>query len=309
MKAPSVLIIRFSAIGDCVMATYLATAIRLRHPDARIAFACETRFMPVVDTATLIGPLVEVPRARWKQMPAWRRFRERMRLYRSLRDYKFDFGFDLQGHSKTALCLRMARPRVRAAVGGTDAFARKLNPIPPTADPSEHFIERQFEVARAMERLEIPSRPVMPDVGENAEGLTPGYVAIPTSAGPGNKAYPIHGWNDVGRALVSSGERVVFVGGPGDPSPNVPGCVDLVDKLSLDRTMSILRDAKLVVAADTGGGHIAAAYGVPTLSIFGPTDPAKCRPWGPNAQVLRNGPLSADTSPAQVLSKVEEMLR
>lgn len=309
MSAPSVLIIRFSAIGDCVMSTYLATAIRERYPEARIAFACETRFMPVVDAVKLVNPLIDIPRAKWKQMSGWARFRDRMRLYRSLRDYRFDYGFDLQGHSKTALCLRMARPKVRAAVGGTDAFARRLNPIPPRANPSCHFIERHFEIAKVLAELEIPESPIMPDLKPNISDPDPGYIAIPTSAGPGNKAYPIEGWNEVGRELIARGRRVVFVGGPGDPHPSVAGSVDLVDQLPLSRTMSVLRNAALVVAADTGAGHIAAAYGVPTVSVFGPTDPARCRPWGPRVKVLRSGATSAEVTVTEILDASEEALQ
>jgi len=66
LSAPRFLIVRFSAIGDCVMAAWAATAIRNRHPDAFICWAVEERCAPVVDRNRLVDKIVEIPRERWR---------------------------------------------------------------------------------------------------------------------------------------------------------------------------------------------------------------------------------------------------
>jgi len=45
------------------------------------------------------------------------------------------------------------------------------------------------------------------------------------------------------------------------------------------------------IGNDSGPGHLAAITGIPTLSLFGPTDPARWRPLGPAVTVLRRNPL------------------
>lgn len=50
---------------------------------------------------------------------------------------------------------------------------------------------------------------------------------------------------------------------------------------------AVLQRAALVMANDTGPGHMAAALGRPVISILGPTHAARWAPWGPNVHVLQ----------------------
>jgi len=54
-----------------------------------------------------------------------------------------------------------------------------------------------------------------------------------------------------------------------------------------------LSGARLYIGNDSGITHLAAATGVPTLALFGPTDPCKWAPRGANVRVLRHEPLEA----------------
>lgn len=56
--------------------------------------------------------------------------------------------------------------------------------------------------------------------------------------------------------------------------------------LSLDDLADLLLHARLFIGADSGPAHLAAAIGTPTLSLFGPTDPARWAPIGPRTHVL-----------------------
>lgn len=75
-----------------------------------------------------------------------------------------------------------------------------------------------------------------------------------------------------------------------DIAVNVPeGCLCLVGQLSLAETAEILKHARLFVGPDTAVTHLAAATGIPTLALFGPSNPVKWGPWPKN--------YSTDTSP------------
>jgi ADP-heptose:LPS heptosyltransferase len=54
--------------------------------------------------------------------------------------------------------------------------------------------------------------------------------------------------------------------------------------------------AALFVGADTGPTHLAAAAGVPTLALFGPTAVERFSPVGPRAAVLREFPADYNRS-------------
>jgi ADP-heptose:LPS heptosyltransferase len=63
----------------------------------------------------------------------------------------------------------------------------------------------------------------------------------------------------------------------------------LVGALSLRETASVLAAAGVVVANDSGLGHVAAAVGVPTVLLFGPTPDVVLGEFPPNVRMLRAG--------------------
>jgi heptosyltransferase-1 len=82
---------------------------------------------------------------------------------------------------------------------------------------------------------------------------------------------------------------------------------------TLPELAALLAKARLVVAADTGPMHLAAALGIPVVALFGPTDPARNGPI-PQGTVLRNASANDTTykrsdaySPAMLALSVEQV--
>ena len=67
--------------------------------------------------------------------------------------------------------------------------------------------------------------------------------------------------------------------------------------------LDCLTGASAFVGNDSGPGHLAAFLGLPTVSLFGPTDPARWKPLGPRVTVLRREPM-ADLTAAEVAAAV-----
>jgi ADP-heptose:LPS heptosyltransferase len=288
------------------MAAWAATSIRHRHRDTFLCWAVESRCEAVVDRRELCSRVIPFPRDRWKRK-RWspETWNEQVRLYISLRQLRFDFGIDLQGHSKTALLLRIANPRTRVAARATDGMARRLNPLAGTPPDGMHTVEWNHQVLRTFGDFDLPERPIMPCVEVERD---PRLVTISVSAGQPAKAYPAEGWADVAAKLLAQGYRVAFLGGPTDAPIDVAGTESYVGSLPLDRTMGMVVGSRLHLAGDTGTGHMAAAYGVPVVSVFGPTDPAVYRPFTPHGVVLRESVRTADVSPQAVVSAALRLL-
>jgi len=307
----SYLIVRFSAIGDCVMASYVATAIRIAEPESRLTWAVETRCLPVLAVESLLDDVVDFPRDRWRRT-RWspKVWKEQLGRFARLRAIKFDYGMDLQGHSKTALCLRVARPKRRIAAFATDRLARALNPMAPGDPDVRHRVERMLEAAREFGNFELPSKPIMPTVKSRGDLQIPmGKLAsIATGAGALNKQYPAGQWRAVGEVLQRLGFDVVLLGADSDPRVELAGAIDMVGKWDLASTMSAVASSDLHLAADTGTGHMAAAFGVPFVSIFGPTDPKLFRPYSDRGTVLRASSIPGDVGPGAVVAAVEDLI-
>lgn len=112
-------------------------------------------------------------------------------------------------------------------------------------------------------------------------------VAIQPGASHGYKQYPVSAWKSLIQSVRTIGAEVFLVGGPEEQASvdalqellvDSPA-TSLVGKTSLRSLMATLSNFDLVISADTGVSHVAAAVGTPTLTLFGPTPIHK---WGRN---------------------------
>ena len=62
----------------------------------------------------------------------------------------------------------------------------------------------------------------------------------------------------------------------------------MIRNAPLAQVKSVMAGAQLFIGNDSGPAHIAAAFGVPVVVLFGPSDPVNWAPWRTEAQVLTN---------------------
>ncbi|HSQ05512.1 MAG TPA: glycosyltransferase family 9 protein [Burkholderiales bacterium] len=102
------------------------------------------------------------------------------------------------------------------------------------------------------------------------------------------KMWPREGWIALGRWLAQQGYRVVLTGSR-DPAEmeyvtslrrELPAdTLCAAGRLSIGGSGCLVSGARLYVGPDTAMTHIAAALGVPTVALFGPSNPVKWGPW------------------------------
>lgn len=121
-------------------------------------------------------------------------------------------------------------------------------------------------------------------------GVDAAYVVL-CPAAVGLHRGKVKAWSGYGRLaedLRVRGFTVVVAPGPGETiavRAAVPGTT-VLPEMSVDVFAALLSKARLVVANDSGAGHVAAAVNAPLLSVFGVTEPTKTRPWGPRATLV-----------------------
>ena len=114
-----------------------------------------------------------------------------------------------------------------------------------------------------------------------------GPVLLHPGSGSPTKNWPPDRWAALADRLVGTGRRVRLVAGEAEANLNVPGH-DVQRPADLSELLFLLRGAGGYVGHDTGPTHLAAAVGLPTLALFGPTDPLVWQPLGPRVAVLRH---------------------
>jgi ADP-heptose:LPS heptosyltransferase len=164
-----------------------------------------------------------------------------------------------------------------------------------------------IEAARLMRLDDEPPAPYVfagPEAEKRAAALTAGdgpILAVAPAAAWQGKAWPGERFAEVVRRLLSpggpmAGGRLMLLGDKADDVQQINAVraassrdqiVDLVGRADLVTSFAALKRARLYIGNDTGYSQLAAAAGVPTLALFGPSDDRIWRPWGENVRVVR----------------------
>jgi ADP-heptose:LPS heptosyltransferase len=200
----------------------------------------------------------------------------------------------------SALEFRLAGLRAlgHAHEGRSPLLARAL-PLPRTL----HALQVYWQMADALLGAEAP----LPDsVGlrvsdahreqaqalRAAHGIAPDSIFICPFAG-GTWAQQDKTWPAfpafAAQVLPGLGRRVVVCPGPGEEAVAQEhfASATVLNGVGLGTYAALLQDAALMVANDTGPGHMAAAVGTPLVSVLGPSDPTLWRAWGPAVQLVQ----------------------
>ena len=302
-----ILVVRFSAIGDCVMAGHAVNDLRHQYPEAEITWVVEDRCADIVASPKLVDRRLDLPRREWRAKGDFRTLFAQYRWLTGLRRFGFDYGFDLQGHSKTAWCLRLSGAMKRLSVGGTDALAKRLNPVfdGGPAFETAHSVERSRKVVSSILTIE----PVCSDFLAGDPALrNPRLVTICVGAGHPLKVVPPETLSAVGRDFAERSFEVVYLGGSNDTFVPPAGTTDLVGKTSIPESVDWIRKSAVHIAGDTGTGHIASVVGTPLVTIWGNMPLDRFRPYTQNVTILNRDGVPGAVSSSEILEAAIERM-
>ena len=278
----SVLVLRFSAVGDVVLTAPALEALRLAWPGTRILVAVKERLAHLVRHNPNVDEVVEL-----------RRGEGPISFARRLRHERPGAVLDLHNKIRSKL-LRWQMPFVRAVVWRKrdfrDTLRVKLALRPYRA--SMKFTDRYHAaveelVGRALPRGTLryflgPTDREAADVVLRAHGLHPGQPLVGISPGANweTKRWPAERFAGLARRALAAGLQVAVQGSEAEANVGgllaraAPGAADLTGKLDLPALGGFISRCTAFVTNDSGPMHMARALGVPTLALFGSTDPA-----------------------------------
>lgn len=293
-KSPRILIIKLSAIGDCLHATPVAEALRRTFPDAHIGWLVHTHCAPVLEG----NPFIDVIH-RWDRKDLWGGWGA---LKRELHAVKYDRALDLQGLFKSAMAC-MASGATRIGPEEAREFAWLFYHVK-TPDQRGKPIQLCYLNRAAYVGAQIHPAPKMcfPFSADDlavAKSLLPNgpgpKVILNPSAGKPIKQWPPDRFGAVANELSKVGAQCIITGAPAD-QPLADAILaatnkeiqitDLTGKTSLKQLGAVLSLCNLFIGGDTGPMHMAQAVGCRVLALFGPTDPAVLGPQDPRDRVI-----------------------
>lgn len=185
-------------------------------------------------------------------------------------------------------------PDVVAALRARVPRVRSLDPAPRLGHASDWL-------AAPTRELGADPEPMPPDLVPTADDeraarpwsdrLPPGFLALHPGSGSPAKTWPPERFRALAERLSPARPWLVVLGPAEDgagPAFAGEGRVVLATGLPVRTLGALLARSGLVVGNDSGGSHLAAAFGAPTLALFGPSDPAVWSPVGGRVATVRS---------------------
>ncbi|MEV1290191.1 glycosyltransferase family 9 protein [Micromonospora sp. NPDC049679] len=267
-----ILVLRALGIGDLATAVPALRGLRRAFPDRTLALAAPRWLAPLVELIGGIDQLVPVAGLDpydWPVPPPY-------------------WAVNLHGRGpRSHGLLRAAHPAWLCAFRCAEAGHLE----------GPQWVDEEHEVARWCRLLRwygIGSDPAdlalrRPERDEALVGLT----VVHPGGKEARRRWPASRFAAVARELTSGGHRVVVTGAAAERDlagqvaalAGLPPTAVLAGRTGLAELAALVAGARLLVSADTGIGHLATAYGTPSVLLFGPTSPAR---WGPPRERRRH---------------------
>ena len=271
-----------SWVGDTVMATPLLRAARAARPGVRIVGVMRPGLEEVLAGTPWIDEMI---------VGETKTTRGMLRIARSLRGARPDAALLLPNSFRSALMARLGGCPHRVGYlryGRSVLLSRGLQPARPSGPvPTLDYYKGLGEWALGVEGIEPRMELAVTDAERAAaerllEGVARPLVVLCPGANKPPKRWPPQRFAAVADALASDpGLASVATGAPAEKSvvrqvveQSASGVRDLAERgTTLGALKAVIARARLMITNDTGPRHIAAALGVPVVTLFGATDP------------------------------------
>jgi ADP-heptose:LPS heptosyltransferase len=277
-----ILVVHQGAVGDLILALPAIKALRDALQPQWLEIMGHPWILPLVVGLPYADAISDVNRAEMAPF-----FREGALLPEVMCRYCDDFDAAFYFGQSTIFARNLRRAGIK------ETFT-----LPSFPDRRIHVLDHHHSSLNA---LGIPCSPAPPklflhdDERQWAEGFlhrrgwTAGtIIALHPGAGSRKKAWPPQRFAALGRILARGSTNLLIIQGPADEAALAETLTGLeaipyllARDLPLRKVAALLNCASLFVGNDSGISHLAAALGVPTLAIFGPTDP---RCWAPQGE-------------------------
>jgi ADP-heptose:LPS heptosyltransferase len=279
------LIIKPSSLGDIVHALQVTASIKAQQPDWRVSWIVRDIFAPLVRACTIVDQIYV-----FRRHAGMRGF---FQLMGEVRQREFDVLLDMQGLLRSGLMTKWARAkrkigRADAREGATLFYGEKVE-MPPKGQKHALEILLQFCTPLGAEPVLKGQLQFRDFENLNLSFMEPRGGRRPILMFPDSRREEKKwgGFGQFSSMLVrDAGRKVVWAGNAYIPCKEAfpdGTFLNLTGNTSLTSLASLITRSEWVVSNDSGPMHLAAALGVKTLGIFGPTDPRLYGPYPLNS--------------------------
>lgn len=289
-----ILIIRLSGIGDVVHTLPLLGALRKRYPHAYIAWLVQRKAEGILTGHPYLDEVITFDRERWicRLWP----------LIKRLRNRRFDLVVDAHGQFRSGLFAYMTGAKTRLgfdAKDGKEFNSLFINFKAPPFPEYWHSVERYLGLAGVL-GAQIEEREFLIQIGEpekeyverflKEEGINKGEFIIALNPGSSwkSKIWPSKNYARLADILIRKFKcKALLLWGPGEEGliESISSAMEekpiIAPRTDLKELAFLISRCTLFIGSDSAPLHIASSFPVPSIGLYGPTDPRRNGPYGP----------------------------
>ncbi len=308
-----ILIIRLSALGDCIHTLPLLNSIKTLYPNCFCGWICEEGIAPVLENHPLIDKLYIFPKKEFKAKKFIDKIKFLLEFSKELKKENYDIVIDSQELFKSAILSYLSGGKLRLAHKNSrefaDWFATKRIPARKLFATGRHVVERNMDFLKFLGHREYDiSFPLKPIDNNSIEKINAIFtnldrdkktVVISPATTWSTKHWEIDNWKNFVPMLTKF--NLIFTGTANDKEYiseilkdiNLPNIVNLAGETSLDELRAVFQKANYMISLDSGSTHLAAANpNLKIMALFGATSEIRNGAYG-----IRNVNLRKDLCP------------
>ncbi|MFN7169658.1 MAG: lipopolysaccharide heptosyltransferase II, partial [Candidatus Omnitrophota bacterium] len=289
LQVARILIIKYSALGDVVLSIPGIRAIRNNFPQAHITVLTGKPARELVANIPYVDEVIVLNKTHHRN-----RFIMLKEVGRILRENVFDLVIDLQNNRTSHLLSYLSfSPRRMGYDNGKFSFLLnyRLKDIEEPISPLEHQFRllNHFGIKCGDKKLEVFVKQEDEEFVDNLLGqnwISPNQILVGMNTGASSrwfsKRWPRERFISLAEELSAKGIRIVLTGTLEDWE-EIRKNQDLLrvkpinacGKTNLTQLAALIKRCRVYITGDSCPLHLAMAVDIPTVALFGPTDPRK----------------------------------
>ncbi len=307
-RPKKILVVKISSLGD-VIHTFPAVEVLKNELGAEMDWLVHPSFAEALDYCPGISRKILFPR---KELGSMKSFPSSFfRLLKELRKSEYDAVIDFQGLIRSAFFSRLSRAPIIAGFANPREKAAALfyNRRIGMEIGTSHAVEKNIRLVSSLFQIsaKFPHRPApVNDLHSSRAKIILKEAGLPESApylciAPGarwfSKQWPPEFFASVLEKLapICPKHHFLILASAADAKYSriissqfkSERLIDLSGKTGIGELFEIIRGAGALLANDSGPIHIASELEIPTVALFGPSDPEKTAPYGKIHDVLQ----------------------
>jgi heptosyltransferase III len=286
-----ILIIRPGAIGDTLLTFPIIKTIRNEHGNQHITLVGNPDILPLALASGLVDETSDYGHPQWSSL-----FSIHDTFSPTLRD-------QLQ-QTDLAICwLRDPDGLVKQNLRMAGVQKIKIATGRPSGDKQIHVVQYLAETI-GLQHVELPFKLSLKTADLSIGGSSSQPIAIHPGSGSAQKCWPASSFAALINSLWQRNYPVLLLAGPADhprvediqrllPPQPIPGSLTTLIDMPLIEVAQHLLQCRCYIGNDSGVTHLAAMLGVPTVVLFGPSDPSTWHPIGPAVTLIQESQLQS----------------